>query len=548
MDALTKSINRSNAIINTAHSKAMRLKEMGLIDRLASPGSSIDFRGQLQSRQNLNSFRSWVYSAVNAHASEAASQPVNVGKMKGKETGSEEEKKRRLRQKSFILSRMTKTIQQKAADQELEIVASHPLMDLLDHPNQIQHRYQFVYTFVANLNLTGRAYIIFDKDEKGKTVLYSLPSTWVRPDHKEGPFSKFYVGNPKNPESQMDQEPLDASQVAMAYLPNPADPLGAISPAASQMSAIRVDEKIQMVSEKFFDNGIFPSMVVTVGKDPHPDVPGGMRPRLNPAQRRQVYGAIKRAMGGVENYGGIAIVDGLIENIARLSATQNEIGWDKSEDKVKMRILSAYGVHPFILGEPLGVGGYAQAFQIEKRFCARQNIFLDMLSVLMTELLSANTEEKDLVVWWEKAVATDPQLDYSNWRFARTNGDISQNEWRAKLGLPPDEDDREAIISPAILTAVSPLLAAVATGGVSTDQLQALLEGCGVSEELAKKIAGEGPPPTEEGPPKPEPLEEATGMLQEAVEELKRVSKDVRIESVMKELTSEKFNPCSGEV
>ncbi len=520
MDALTKCMDRANSIATTVYSQALRLKQAGMMDKITPTGPVFDMRGQIQTQRNLNSFRSWVYSAVNAHAGEAASQPVFVGRKKKPD----KKTRRGLQRKSFLMSKMTSSIRQKVADEELEVLPHHSLVDILDHPNPVQYRWQFVYTFIANLNLTGRAYIVLDKDEDGNLVLWSLPSTWVRPDHKEGAFSKFYVGDPRRPETFADAEPFDASQVAMAYLPDPADPLGSISPASSQQSAIRIDDKIQMVSEKHFENGVFPSMVVTVGKDPHPDVPGGMRPRLTVAQRRQVVGAIKRAMGGVENYGGLAIVDGLIESITKLGATQNEIGWDKSEDKVKARILSAYCVHPFILGEMLSVGSHAQTYQIEKRFFARLNIFLDMISVLMTDLVRANQEEgedEDLVIWWEQKVAIDKTLEDANWRFARQNGDISQNEFRQqRLGLSADEDDREAVLSPALIGAIAPLLAA----GLPVDQLRAFLEGAGIDEELAKRIAGTGevPPPTPQPPQ--EPLVEATGALQAAIGVLRHAS------------------------
>ena len=195
-----------------------------------------------------------------------------------------------------------------------------------------------------------------------------------------------------------------------------------------------------------------------MGKQPHPDVPGGIRPRLTPAQRRQVYGAIKKVMSGVSNYGNPAIVDGMIESIERLSATQNEIGWEKSEKSVRTRILSAFAVHPFILGEEMA-GSYAQAYVVGERFCDRVNVFLALLSQLMTNfvpvLLDKSSEKAanrkteandDLVVWWEEAQVKDPSMEKSLWEAARQRGDVSQNEFRAWMGIGPDEDGDEAAI------------------------------------------------------------------------------------------------------
>lgn len=560
MDVLTKHFERARAISDTTHIRFSRKAEsIGIAGGMAPAGIGGifgDVRGQAKNRESYASFRSWVYSAINALASEAATRPINVGRMLGEEE--EPEQKRQLvRNKEFVLSKMTLNIRRKAADQELEVIPRHPLVKLLEKPNPIQYKYQFVYTFVANLNLTGRAYLVVDEVDN-KPVIYSLPSTWIRPDHRDGPFSKYHIVNPNDPSSYNEKNALTADQVAMAYLPNPADPMGAMSPANSQTNAIRVDERIQNISEKFFDNGLFPSMVVTVGKQPHPDVPGGMRPRLSGAQRRQVIGAIRRVMGGDDNYGGLAIVDGLIESITRLGATQNEIGWDKSEEKVKMRILSAFCVHPFILGAPVGVGGYAQTYQIEKRFCSRLNVFIDLLSILLTKLLG---DKDGLLVWLEQAIPVDPQLEAADWRFARGNNDVSQNEFRARIGLPPDEDKNESVISSALIAPITRLLTAASQGGIAPEQVQAILVGAGLPDTMAKDIAGESKPeqpssnPTEpvggDGVMSPEEaLAEANKQLQQALVEMRRdivKEGDAFADKIVGELCgctlTEKFNP-----
>ena len=111
------------------------------------------------------------------------------------------------------------------------------------------------------------------------------------------------------------------------------------------------------------------------------------------------------------NYGNPAIIDGLIEKYERMSATSNEMGWDKSEDKVRTRILSAYRVHPYILGEHVSVGGHAQVAAIEKRFCSGVNSGLDLLSTLMTNFLGpAVAENERVVIAWEKCIAVDDKL------------------------------------------------------------------------------------------------------------------------------------------
>ena len=504
MSTMTKALARSSGVIDAAYSTALSMKAAGL-DLSPPSGTSMfgQFADDAKNRERYSLFRGWLYSAVNALASEAAGQPMVVGKLKGESDSPKEQKSQRL-----LRSKMTTSACTKAAKQELEVLIDHPILDLMEQPNPIQTRWSFVYSFVANLNLTGWSYVVGGENEEGKFEVYSLPTTWIKVDHEEGPFSRFKVVDPSKPSAGNDDDWLTRENVAFAMLPNPADPRMAMPPAQSQSSAIRIDDYIQASQTHFFDNGIFPGAIVTIGKDPHPDVPGGMRPRLTAPQRRQVMGAIRKVMSGVANYGNPAIVDGLIESIERLSMTSNEMGWEKSEQAARTRILSAFGVHPYILGEPVGVGGYAQVVNIEKRFYKRVNTFLDMLSTVATNFVSpmmAKTskagpkqqpKKENLLIWWEACTAVDPSLRWSNLNAARGRGDVSRNEIRAELGLPPDETGGDATKTFAAtdVTAIITLQGAVAQGGVTPEQAAAIYVLCfDMDEADAKRIAGKKP-------------------------------------------------------
>ncbi len=522
IDTLTRALDRSRGVAAAAHDRALREKAAGLAGVIFQPQSAAggmfgDWAQQGKGKRQYAQFRGWLYSAVHALAMEAAGQPVNLSRLKGSTSEEEPEKGKRKPggTKSHLLNRMTESFRRKAAAKEWEVVEEDPLLDGLERPNPFQSRWQFVYSFVCNLNLTGIGYIVSGEGEEGAREFYSLPTTWVRPDHTKEPFGEFRVVDPKNPAAAFGGEAIPRECVAWASFPNPSDPLGCIAPATSQDRAIQVDDHIQTSQERFFENSPFPGAIVTIGKDPHPDVPGGIRPRLTGAQRRQVIGAIRKVMCGVANYGAPAVVDGLIESITKLSMNQNEIGWDKSEDKVRTRILSAFSVHPYILGEPVGVGGYAQVANIEKRFFARVNTFLDMLGLVVTGLVAGGDEgQKDLWVWWEKLEARDPSLYWQNLQSARSRGDISQNELRAALNMPPDEDDRQAELDAGKIAGVVQVMTLVGGGAMQPAQAQAIMEGMGIGEEMAARIAG--------GQTQGQQLGQAVGALEQAVASLRR--------------------------
>ena len=487
--AVTTALIRHRGQLNTTRARYEAIRAAG--GGISSMLGTSDAMGQLgtlrdvgANRQRYALYRGWVHSAIHALACEGAGQPAQVGRMaggkdKGKKPGGKKYPQR---------------IAVKAAADELEIIADHGLLDALEHPNQVQGRWQFVYTFVANLCLTGWGYVFRDDNSEGKPEFFSVPTSWVRPDHKGGAFSKFYIVNPNDNTSEQDSVPYTREQVAFAYIPNPADPLSALAPAAAQANAIRIDEFIQSSQNAFFGNGIFPSALVYVGKNPHPDVPGGVAPRLTPVQRRQVYAAIRKVVGGISNYGNPAILDGMIEKIERLSATQNEMGWEKSEKTIRSRILSAFGVHPFILGEEMA-GSYAQAYIVQDRFCQRVNTFLDMLGIVMTSLAGhIYGEESKLFVWWDECVAKDPSRIDALMEKARARGDIGQNEFRTYLNLPPDEDKVEAVFATqAEADGATKVAEAVTAGRITPEQGVAVLMGRGIPKDIAEDIAGEGP-------------------------------------------------------
>lgn len=498
MSSVKNALIRTRSVTNHAQAIAVQMKTAGgnaLINLASTTGLSqlSQFQQQGANRQRYNLFHGWVHAAIHAIGEAASSQPIQIGK---------KTKKKLAKKPSGTKSYVPNHLKTKLSDENLELIPDHPLMDSLLHPNMMQSHVEFAYTFVANLCLTGWAFVVGgpkSDNEKDGYEFYSIPTTWVEPNNEEGPFSKFRIRNPNNPEEGSEVW-FTREQIGFAYFPNPADPLQALSLTQAQQMGIKIDDHIQTSQSVFFENGVFPSVIVTVGQQPlGTGVAGnGLRPRLSGPQRRQIYAAIKKTQAGVANYGNPAIIDGLIEKIERVSATQTEMGWEKSEKSVRTRILSAFGVHPFILGEEMA-GSYAQAYIVEERFCKRVNTFLSKLSIVMTGLCAPMIGDEELLIWWKECESVDKQQEGDKWKTARTRGDVTQNEYRAYMGLPPDPDGEESEIEKTAVQAVTAVAVAATGGTVTPEQAQAILEGFGLSSPLAKRIAGEGPaePPSD---------------------------------------------------
>ncbi len=507
-------LQREQALTRTLESEITTLGRKGVGGLLGNRSTSV--LGQFGStgavRAQYAQFKGWLYAAVHAICMKAAAQPVTVARLQNvpqpvdERTAPPRIKGWNYRQiqrrcsKSTVAhyaSLMPQYLQKAVINQDMEILIADPLVDALEKPNFMQSRWQFVYSFIANLHLTGWSYVIGGEVEGGMEF-FSLPTHWIQPN---ADFSEFKIIDPKNPSANSEVPPLTRENVGFAYLPNPSDLMSALAPALAQGRAIQIDDNIQSSQINFFDNGIFPSVVVTIGRDPHPEVASGVRPRLTQSQRHQITLAIQKAQGGVEHYGDPAIIDGLIESIERVSATQNEMGWEKSEMTTRTRILSAFGVHPFILGEPINVGGHAQAFVIENQFCQKVNTFLDMLSNLMTNFagptrmtdVDIQVDNNKVIIFWEQCQARDLSIRSANMRQARLNGDVSRNEWRSFLGLPPDEDggDRNHQFDAQDMVQIQSLVSDVLNGKISRESGKAMLmTGYDLTDDEAEEILG----------------------------------------------------------
>ncbi len=487
MNALTKALASSRAVVATAHEAAMRTKAEGGLAEILTPGTMGmfgDSQNSAKYRERYGLFRDWLYSAINAIAEKAAGQAVNLGRFTNVPE-SENRKRRPSRSKHFLMQRMTKTVHQMSSHRDLEIIEDDPLLKILERPNPLQHRWQFVYSFVANLCLTGWAFIVADEDGEDGLDLYSLPTTWVHSIHKDGAFSKFKIITPGKPANDIE---LDRSQVAFGHLPNPANPMAALAPAGSQIQSVRINDHIMTSQEALFGNGIFPSVVMTMGKRPFMD--SESRPVMQGWQRRQIEGAVNKMWQGSRNYGLPLIVDGMVESVTPFSLKANEMGWDKSEDKVRTRILSAFSVHPFMLGGEIP-GSYAQAKIIMDRFCDRVNTYLDMLGTVMTTFTGTIRQDEGLVIWWDKCEARDDAIYWKVVMELWKTGAITQDEIRALAGFPPDEDGNQAYIKQQILGGLFQMLNGKGLGTITSDQVAAVLEGMGLPTSLAKRIAGE---------------------------------------------------------
>src|SRR3989304_6780024 len=183
-----------------------QLPEIGT--RLASKQQNL-FGYQGSAADKYQYFKDWVYVAIHSIADRVAGLAWEAGEITNAGENPERSFNRRLQ-------KIPARVQQKAhSSQEIKSIASHPVLDLLARPNSLQHKYEFLYFTVANLEIADKVYWIVGKDDySDEEAIYAVPTHWMeyKPDQK---LYKF------KPRSDVEGVDVPAEFGTQAYFPNP---------------------------------------------------------------------------------------------------------------------------------------------------------------------------------------------------------------------------------------------------------------------------------------------------------------------------------------
>lgn len=390
-------------------------------------------QGDSAKAEQYRHYKGWAYVAIKAIAQRVASRPLKLVDM-GQSANSDGIEGR------ADAPAWTKSWGQAEAG---EVIESHPLLDAVMRPNEIMTQWSLMFCTVASLQLTGASYWWFEQSESGLRI-WPLPSHWVSVNHNDGLNASYRI-IPNGNESEAFT--ADGKDIAYFSLPDPSNPLKNVSPLQTQAAAISTDEAIQESQYRAFKNGIFPGVIMTVGR--LPDMPGGgpgERPVLEPEQRRILVDAAKLFYQGAVNYNEPMVVDGMIEKIEKFSNNPQEMDYANSGNIVKARIFQAFGVNPLVLGE-VTAGSHAQSSMADKHFVTTViNPLLDLMGQVITGWMVPyfNFGSRKVVAYFDPAVADDEQERRQIWQLAINSGVVTANEVRSRLLQLPESDDPAA--------------------------------------------------------------------------------------------------------
>jgi len=387
-------------------------------------GSSIS-----KAKEQYRHFKGWAYVAVRAIAQRIAGQDLFVGRVRSSPTGG----------RKLILPKSLKSI-----GDRIEPIESHPLLDAVDQPNPIMVRWSLLYSTVSSLKLTGRAFWWITDGEDGKLNIWPIPSDWIEPG------DPMRATRLVRPYGGVDQIELPGEDVAHFCLPDPSNPFGSMSPLQSQSAAIATDEAIQTAQHRSFQNGVFPGLLIKVGRLPGM-MPGqpGERPVLEPEQRQELVDAVRKLYGGALRNNSRLIVDGMIEGVEKITNMPSEMDFLDSGKQTKARILQAFGVNPIIVGD-VADATRAQAIVAEKSFCQNTcNPIIELLSQVLTRWVGQRFSGENLVAWLAPCRADDPEQTLAEWEAALKVGAVDLSEFRSHVLNLPHSKKFDVALSPA---------------------------------------------------------------------------------------------------
>jgi phage portal protein BeeE len=487
-DALRESFDWSDATLaNTrAHlqAKAAAAATAAQLIGGTPDGNPVTRENYGQAQEQYKANRGWVWACVRLIATRVAGQPICVAKQP---------------------RRALRTAKSVGDTEALPPLDQHPLLDLLADPNPLMVAPSLMFITVASLELTGRS-IWWVTTDGGRRVIMPIPTTWI-----EEVDSRRTVWTIR-PAGSATTIPIPGDQIVHYYYPDPEFPWQPLSPLQQIAHAVEIDQAIAESQYRSFQ-AVMPRMALRVGKVEN------IRPTVTKAQRQQLINSLKSAYAGVVGQNEPLILDGLIEDVFKLSLAPGELDYLNSSKLTKARILQGYGVSPILLGEVEGANR-ASATVADEIFVANKiNPLIQLLSACMTEWLGPIFAGPggQLAVWIEPAVPRDEDMKLKRWQVAATLGYVDESEFRrAVLNLPdrkkpskPAADDKpepdaapvvgeqavqtvpEMTLNGAQIAAASEIVAAVAHGDIPRDsgigQLEVLLN---LTTEQAERIMG----------------------------------------------------------
>lgn len=190
---------------------------------------------------------------------------------------------------------------------EMEQVASHPVLDLLDRFNETTTQSDAFYLTEAHLDLTGDSFWYLENGANG-----GLPSNiyLLQPDKVELRLGDVYNGASRlvagydyrnTIDGEVVQESYDPEEILHIKVPNPKNPYRGFSVVEGLATSLDIDTKTLEANKSFYENGMMAQFMLSTDN------------KITPDQLKQLNAEMRAAYSGAKNFWKVPIFGGGIK-------------------------------------------------------------------------------------------------------------------------------------------------------------------------------------------------------------------------------------------
>lgn len=365
-------------------------------------------------------FCHWVYIAVDTRSTAVAMHQPNVSFVRCHQSPGDRSRWLSPKQRSKALLPLM-------AHQHLEPVPlNHPLLKLLQDPNEPDTSYDLWYETNMYLDLTGNSYWWIPPNSLGKPgAIWVLPAHWVFPRSDGRGTIDAYELRPI--EGNYLRFTIPAEDVIHFRKKSPVSKVDGYSPQSAGSMWIDTQESVDRTRWFSFRNGIFPG--VSVEFDASVKLPS--EDDLNRIEARLA----QRYSGEFNANRPLLIPPGA--RLRKMQLTPQELGFCESAEQLAEQVLALYRVPRVIVQPPSNISQGAM-------LAAQTGFYMSVLNPLwrfygqhLTEKLARVRYGEDVRVWWEDRTPEDPDLQERQLNTDLAFGARTMNEVRALRNLEP---------------------------------------------------------------------------------------------------------------
>jgi HK97 family phage portal protein len=314
-------------------------------------------------------------------------------------------------------------------DRDGEELPEHPLKKLIQRPNSFMSEFDFWAAVIIYLKLAGVAYFEKERSRGGQVVnLWPLRPDWVRIiPSKQTMIGAYEYGDGI---TKVTIAPEDMLRFQLF------DPMSLFSiwpPAAVAARVGDVDNATTDFLKLFFQKGGTPvGLLKTVQ-------------RLEDAQVAQIRARWKERYGGYDNWADPAVLDS-DASYQQIGMSFKDMGFETLDARNEARICMVMDVPPILVGAKIGLDRSTFSNYAEARVAWWEDSlvpqYMNLEDAIVNQLLPEY--EEGLSVEWDysrvSALQEDRNSRWSRATAAWNAGAITQNEFRAEVGLPDRPD------------------------------------------------------------------------------------------------------------